>query len=644
MAENTGANVNIGSPVSATDADGDTLIYSLEGTDAASFNIDSGTGQLKTKAALDYETEDTYSVRVKVSDGSATDTIDVIINVTDVDETLPNNAPTFTEGTSTTRSVAENTAANQNIGNPVSATDQDNDPLTYSLKAHPADADDYLSFDIDTTSAGGQLKTSAALDYETQSSYKVTVEVSDGRGGTDSINVTINITDVDETPPNNAPTFTEGTSTTRSVAEDTGANQNIGSPVSATDQDNDPLTYSLKAHINDADDYLSFDIDSTSTGGQLKTSAALDYETKNTYRVRIEVSDGRGGTDSINVTINITDVDETPPNNAPTFTEGTSTTRSVAEDTAANQNIGSPVSATDQDNDPLIYSLKAHNADADDYQAFSIATSTGQLKTKNPLDHDTQSSYKVTVEVSDGRGGTDTINVTINVTVVDVNWPPVFASDRTTRSVGETTKAGVKIGAPVTATDPENDTLTYSLEGTDAASFTIDSGTGQLKTKAALNRATKSRYTVTVKASDSKGGTDTIIVTINVRKPDRPQPIMVARQNGVEERDQVVKPGTFQLVMVFDQPVTGFNRSDLRIDDFRTGATFSGWQGSSGSTEYTATFTGASEGAITFTVPENAAQAADDGQGNAKWTLTVLVRESIIAVHLRAERRTHRPM
>ena len=186
----------------------------------------------------------------------------------------------------------------------------------------------------------------------------------------------------------------------------------------------------------------------------------------------------------------------------------------------------------------------------------------------------------------------------------------------------------MKIGAPVTATDPENDTLTYSLEGTDAASFAIDSGTGQLKTKAALNRATKSRYTVTVKASDGKGGTDTIIVTINVLKPDRPQPIMVASQNGVEKRDQVVKPGTFQLIMKFDQPVTGFNRSDLKIEDFRTGATFSGGQGSSGSTEYTATFTGASEGVITFTVPENAAQAADDGQGNAEWKLTVWVSES----------------
>ena len=218
------------------------------------------------------------------------------------------------------------------------------------------------------------MKTKAALDYETEDTYSVRVKVSDGRGGTDTIDVTINVTDVDETLPNNAPVFTEGTSTTRSVAENTAANQDIGTPVSATDQDNDPLTYSLKAHTDDADDYQAFSI--AASTGQLKTSAALDYETQSSYKVTVEVSDGRGGTDTINGTITVIDVDETPPNNAPTFTEGTSTTRSVAEDTATNQNIGSPVLATDQDNDPLTYSLKAHNADADDYQAFSIATST----------------------------------------------------------------------------------------------------------------------------------------------------------------------------------------------------------------------------------------------------------------------------
>ena len=46
----------------------------------------------------------------------------------------------------------------------------------------------------------GQLLTQAALDFETKSSYAVTVSVSDGNGGTDSIDVTITVTDVDEQP------------------------------------------------------------------------------------------------------------------------------------------------------------------------------------------------------------------------------------------------------------------------------------------------------------------------------------------------------------------------------------------------------------------------------------------------------------
>ena len=63
MPENTPPGVNIGDPISATDADesgegnalefGNTLTYSLEGTDAASFDIDPSTGQLITKAPLD---------------------------------------------------------------------------------------------------------------------------------------------------------------------------------------------------------------------------------------------------------------------------------------------------------------------------------------------------------------------------------------------------------------------------------------------------------------------------------------------------------------------------------------------------------------------------------------------------------------
>ncbi|MDE0637747.1 MAG: cadherin domain-containing protein, partial [Candidatus Poribacteria bacterium] len=299
IAENTAPGIDIGSPISATDPDGDTLTYSLSGTDASSFSIVSTSGQLQTSAALDYETKTSYSVTITVSDGSLTDSITVTIKVTDVDETPTNNAPVFSEGTSATRSVAENTASGTNIGNAVAATDADDDTLTYTLGGTDA-----ASFSIVSTS--GQLQTSTSLDYETKNSYSVTVSVSDGNGGSDSITVTINVTDVSETrandpPTNNAPEFTEGTSTTRTVAENTASGTNIGSAVSATDADDDTLTYTLGGT-----DASSFSI--VSTSGQLQTSGALDYETKTSYSVTVSVSDGNGGSDSITVTINVAEL------------------------------------------------------------------------------------------------------------------------------------------------------------------------------------------------------------------------------------------------------------------------------------------------------------------------------------------------
>ncbi len=500
VAENTESGQNIGSPVSATDADEDTLTYTLSGTDAVAFSIDSGSGQLQTSAAIDYETKTFFSVTITVSDGSLSDSISVTINVTNIDETTPNNAPVFNDGNSTTRSVAENTAANTNIGSAVSATDADEDTLTYSL-----DGTDASVFSIDSSS--GLLITNAALDYETKDSYSLTITVSDDNGGTDSISVTINITDVNEDIPNNEPVFTEGGSAIRSIAENTGSGVDIGTPVSATDADGDTLTYSLEAG-----DTSAFSIDSSS--GQLRTDASLDYETKDTYSVTVSVSDANGGSDSISVTINITNVDETPTNNAPEFTEGDSTSRSVDENTRTGVDIGSAVSSTDADDDTLTYTLGGTDA-----ASFSINSSSGQLRTSASLDYEIKTSYSVIMTVSDENGGSDSISILINVIDVDetpVNNPPVFASDSITRSVNENSETATNIGSLITATDADNDTLTYGLIGTDAASFDIDSNTGQLKTKASLNHETKGSYSVIVTVSDGKGGSDSISVTINV--------------------------------------------------------------------------------------------------------------------------------
>ena len=108
-----------------------------------------------------------------------------------IDINLDNNIPEFMEGDSTTRSVAENITSGMNIGTEVSATDRDNDTLTYSLGG--ADAS---SFNI--VSSSGQLQTSAALDYETKTSYSVTIRAYDYNSAADFIDVTINVTNINE--------------------------------------------------------------------------------------------------------------------------------------------------------------------------------------------------------------------------------------------------------------------------------------------------------------------------------------------------------------------------------------------------------------------------------------------------------------
>ena len=491
IAENTPAGRNIGGPVSATDLDEDVLTYSLRGADAASFGIVSSTGQLRTRAPLDYEKKNAYSVAVDVSDGNGgTASIGVAINVTDVEE---NNAPVFVEGTATERSIAENTPAGRNIGGPVTATDLDEDVLTYSLRG--ADA---ASFGIVSTT--GQLRTRAPLDYEQKNTYSVAVHVSDGNGGTASIGVAINVTDVAE---NNAPVFVEGSATERSIPENTPAGRNIGDPVSATDLDEDILTYRLTGV-----DAASFGI--VSTTGQLRTRAALDYEQKNTYLVAVIVSDGNGGADIIGVTINVTDVNETPTAHAPEFIEGSSTERSIPENTPAGRNIGAPVTATDEDEDVLTYTLSGADA-----VSFGIVSTTGQLQTRAPLNYEQKNTYSVAVIVSDGTL-TASIGVAINVTDVAENNAPVFVEGSATeRSIPENTPAGRNIGGPVSATDEDEDVLTYSLSGVDKASFGIVSTTGQLRTRAPLDYEQKNTYSVTVIVSDG-ALTDSIGVAINV--------------------------------------------------------------------------------------------------------------------------------
>ena len=105
-----------------------------------------------------------------------------------------NLAPSFIEGDETHRSIVENSASSVSIGSPVTVTDGDGDSLTDQIGGL-----DGASFSINSST--GQLLTSSVLDFEVQQSYSIYILVSDGKGGSDRINVSIFVIDVDETPP-----------------------------------------------------------------------------------------------------------------------------------------------------------------------------------------------------------------------------------------------------------------------------------------------------------------------------------------------------------------------------------------------------------------------------------------------------------
>ena len=102
------------------------------------------------------------------------------------------------------------------------------------------------------------------------------------------------------------------------------------------------------------------------------------------------------------------------------------------------------------------------------------------------------------------------------------NSPPQFASEATDRAVDENTLPFAGIGAPITATDPDSDTLTYSLENAGVSHFGIDSATGQLLVGSPLDHEMTDSYPVKVIATDPSGAKDTIDMTITVNDVDEP--------------------------------------------------------------------------------------------------------------------------
>ena len=433
--------------------------YREDGVTAWTTFAQTGTGATATISSL--TTNTTYDVRVAAVNNVGTSPF------TDEEsaEAVSDTTPAFATDTAD-RAVDENAAIPTDVGDVVIATDPNNDTLSYSITgSNPAGF---------TVTAGGQIQTGQMLDYETTNSYIITVEAQDPEGLADTIRVTITVNDVNE-----APVFASD-SVERSVAANASTGDDVGGTVTATDPDaGDSLAYSISSST-------SFTIVSTSGQIQVKTGASLVEGASHT--VVVTATDSDTLTDTINVNITISEVNDPPAFSA------TGATRTVDENESVGTNVGPAIVATDPDDgDTLTYSITGTNA-----AGFTV-TVGGQIRTGQILDHEDTDSYTLTLQVQDAGGLTDTITVT--VTVTDVNEAPAYATDTATRAVDENEASGSNVGAVLTATDPDSgDTLTYSITGTNTAGFTVDSS-GQIQTGQTLDHEDTSSYTLTLRGS-----------------------------------------------------------------------------------------------------------------------------------------------
>ena len=518
VAENTGPGENIGEPVEASDADGDELSYTLGGDDAAAFEIDEVSGQLRTSDALDYERRSSYRVTVTAADTSGeTAVTDVTILVINEDE----------EG------VLALSSRQPQVGTSLTATLTDPDGSLADLSWVWARSADRSTW----TTISGATSASYTPDVADLGNFlRATVSYSDGHGPNlvDENAEAVSLNAVAPTS-NNAPAFPASETRRRSVVENTPAGVPIGAAVAAIDADNEPLRYTLSGS-----DSGSFEI--VESSGQLLTDAALDYDTKSSYSVTVTVSDPLGASASIGVTIMVINVNETPVvtgDTAPKFAERAT-------------GIVARYRAIDPERRSVVWSLGG--PDRTDLMINNIGNNIGALRFRSPpdfeegIDADGDSVYVVTVQASDDFD-TGTLDVIIEVT--DVNEVPEFPSETTTREIREDATPGATVGASVAATDPERDRLTYTLGGADAAFFEIDASSGRLQTKDWLNYEIRAAYDLTVWATDPSGFFDMIDVTIDVVNVDEAGSVSFAEAGGaieatLDDRDGGVIGETWQ--------------------------------------------------------------------------------------------------
>ncbi|HEX8216588.1 MAG TPA: hypothetical protein VF577_03895 [Allosphingosinicella sp.] len=508
----TAENGNAVTIVEATDADGDTLTYSIAGgADAALFAIDAVTGALSFLDAPNFETpadaggDNVYDVVVSATDGVFSDSTAFAVSVGNANE-----------GVSIGSAAAVSSVENQTSVMVVVAADADGDALTYSI----AGGDDAALFEIDA--ATGALRFLDAPDFEAPGDadgdnvYDVVVSASDGAFA-DNQSLSIAVGNANE-----------GVSIASGTSVATSENQSAVMVVAASDADGDAVTFSIAGGA----DASLFAIDAAS--GALSFIDAPDFEAPgdagldNLYEVIVSASDGTF-TDSRAFAVSVGNVNE-----------GVSIGSAATASSAENGTAVTVVAASDVDGDALAFSITG-GADA---ARFTIDAATGALRFVDapdfeaPADVGGDNVYDVVVSASDG---TFSDSQALAVSVGNVN-EGVSIGSTSSAAVAEN-QAAVTV---VAASDADGDALTYSISGgADASKFTIDAATGALRFVAAPNYEAPADaggdnvYDVVVSASDGTF-TDSRALAVTVGNVNEGVAIGSASSAAVAENETAV--------------------------------------------------------------------------------------------------------
>ncbi len=471
-----------------------------------------------------------------------------------------NRAPFFEDGLKTSREVPENAAQGANVGAPVTATDLNNDTLTYSLD------DPSGKFIINSASGQITLVASNSLDHEMEQDYTMNVNVTDRatNGLTDNIEVKVLVTNVNEPPEITRTTgddtlsYPETTSTTRVLHRYT-----------ATDPERDSIAWTVEGP-----DGSDFAID---PNGNLRFASQPDHETKPTYDITIVATDDGSPVErgELTVTVTVTNVNE-----APEIHIGSD---SITYD----ENASPPVDqyfARDPEGATTTFTWSLSGTDRGD---FTITGGQLQFAStpdfERPADSGGNNVYNVRVRVSDGSL-TGTKDVT--VTVQDLNEPPTITGDAAL-SYPENT-ATTRVLDRYTATDPERRQVTWSLSGTDADDFWIDASSGNLffdgtpDYEAAADSGGNNVYDIQVVATDDGNLNDGTVsqrgalsasfdVTITVTDVNEPPTVTGDADAAVDENTETFTRTYFASdpdgsASTFTWSLSGADRGDFNMD------------------------------------------------------------------------------